>query len=274
MSLKVTYIGHATVLIEFNGITLLTDPVFSSHVLCFKRQKPLAVDPAKLPKPDGILLSHAHYDHLDLFSYKYIPSDVPIIIPEGMSKAIAPFVNNKVIELSTWSRFPLRAGCEICAIPAKHPGGRMILATRYRTCLGYVVTVGGENIYISGDTGYRDDFRDLARLFPLKFALLSAAVADSSWRQRRRHMSVKELIQCWEDLGKPHFMPTHWGTFNILDLSPPNIPEFLKRRAENYPELQSKMHIVKHGESWEAASSDAEVKPAPLSEVISLAARR
>lgn len=251
MPLKITYISHATVLIEWDGVNILTDPVFSQRILCFRRKQPLQYDPAALPKLDAILLSHAHYDHLDHSSYKYIPGDVPILIPEGMSKAISSFVRNPVVELSTWSRFPLREGFEICTVPAKHPGGRFLIPYRYRKCHGYVLLRGEESLYFSGDTAYFDVFSDLKRLFKLKCAILDAAGTQKNWFRRGRHMDVDELIECWMDLGKPDIIPIHWGTFFVNHHKTHQLPRLLKKRAELNPELKEKLHLLEQGEFLE-----------------------
>ena len=251
MSLQVTYIGHATTLIQWDGVTILTDPVFSSRVLFFKRAQPLAYDLSQLPKLDAILLSHAHYDHLDLFSYKYIPREVPIVIPEGMSKAISPFVNNPVIELATWGRYKLEKDLEICAVPARHPGGRLFFPYRYPKCHGYILTKNKENIYFAGDTAYRNDFKDLAALYKLKLALLPFATTQNNGLMRRRHMNVDEVIQCWMDLGQPDCIPIHWGTFFTYLSNPERLLHQVKKKMAAYPPLEKKLHILKANETFE-----------------------
>lgn len=253
MSLKVTYIGHATLLLEWDGIRILTDPVFSNRILgLFKRLSPLAYDPALLPPLDAILLSHAHYDHLDLFSFKYIPSDIPILVPEGMSKAIAPFVNNPVIELATWAKFALAGGCEICAVPAKHPGGRLILPCRYTLCHGYMISKGGETLYFAGDTGYGENFSQWRDLFKIRLALLPLATIRKHWMQgKNRHMDLEELIQCWRDLGEPDWIPIHWGTFFQGSNRGLKAGEILRRRMEQDTALKQKTHLLKPGEAFE-----------------------
>lgn len=249
MTLKVTYIGHATTLIEWNGINILTDPVFSSRVLCFKRVQPLQYDPTTLPKLDAILLSHAHYDHLDLFSYKYIAGDIPIVVPEGMSGAIAPFVNNPVIELSTWAKYSLSKDCEVCAVPAKHPGGRLIFPMRYSQCHGYVVTIGNENLYFSGDIAYSDHFKNLSQLFKIKVALLSVAHNSHNWLSRSRHMNLEEVLQAWIDLGQPDWIPIHWGTFFKRFGDPYRVINQLRQKRELSPALKEKLHILEFSEA-------------------------
>lgn len=241
MALKVTYIGHATTLIEWDGLNILTDPVFSSHILFFKRLQPLKFDPSRLPKLDAVLLSHAHYDHLDYFSYKYIPGDVPVIIPEGMSPAIEGLVQNPIVELATWSRFMLNQDCEICAVPAKHRGSRFLLPYRYRTCHGYVISRRGEHIYFAGDTAYHSHFRRIASLFPLRLALLPHAVTKAGALSNKHHMDGKGLSRAWEDLGRPDVIPIHWGTFFRFC----NRPEAV---ANSIPQNE-KFHLLEPGET-------------------------
>lgn len=245
MPLQVTTIGHATTLIQWDGLNILTDPVFSSRVLFFKRRQPLPFNPASLPKLDAILISHAHYDHLDLFSFKYIPSDVPIFIPQGMSKAIAPHVKNRIIELSPWSRFSLRDGLEIRAVPAKHPGGRLSMFLPvfccYRLCLGYVLSLNKENIYFAGDTSYGDHFSRIGSLFPLKLALLPITHKKNNFLSRYWHLDIPDFLKGWEDLGSPPLIPIHWGTFFRRGCD----KEFLKTALEK---LGDKLHLLTPGE--------------------------
>ncbi len=250
MSLKITFIGHATLLIEWDGLHILTDPIFSQRAFLFRRYSPLAYDPATLPKLDAILLSHAHYDHLDLFSYKYIPSDVPIFIPEGMAGAIAHFVKNPIIELATWGRHTLLNKLEVCAVPAKHPGGRLFFKWRYPKCHGYVLTLGKESLYFAGDTGYRNDFEDLKNLFSLQCVLLPAARVGRPLFYRNRHMRLEELIQAWSDLGCPDLIPYHFGSFFRWSNNPKKIIAILKRKATIDPLLADKLHLLENGETY------------------------
>ncbi len=241
--LKVTYIGHATNLIEWKGLHVLTDPVFSKAVLCFNRKTPLAFDPARLPKLDAIVISHAHYDHLDLFSFKYIPSDVPVFVPAGVSNAIAPFVKNPVVELATWSRFALNKEFSLCAVPAKHPGGRFLFPFRYRACQGFVLSQGKEHIYFGGDTAYGDHFSKMHTLFSFKLALIPLARGRNDWISRYRHLDADSFIQAWEDLGRPDCIPYHWGAFfgGVRNQEP-----FRKISAA----LGDKFHFVELGECF------------------------
>lgn len=250
MTLKVTYISHATVLIDWDGATILTDPVFSKRILFCSRKQPLKYNPAHLPKLDAILLSHAHYDHLDHFSFKYITRDPYIIVPSGMVKAVSPYISNHVVELDTWSRFSLPGGIDICAVPAKHPGGRLLFPLRYRNCNGYILSKGQESIYFSGDTTDMEDFYNIKRLFNPKLAILDAACPRQNWFTKKRHMDVAGLLRCWEILGKPVMIPIHWGTFFEWGDSH-KVPKMLLKHAELDPTLKDKLHILEQGETKE-----------------------
>jgi len=248
MDLKITYIGHATLLIEWNGLNILTDPVFSDRILCFKRSQPLSYDPTKLPKLDAVLLSHAHYDHLDIFSFKYIPEDVPILIPEGMSKAIAPFVNNPVIELTTWSKFSVN-GSNIAAVPTKHFGGRLIIPYRYRKCTGYVITKEGKSIYFAGDSAYGSHFSKIQAAYNPFFAFLPITFRSSNFFFDRFHMNPRNIIQAWEDLGKPNWMPIHWGSFFQEFRNSRKAVEKVENKSQQRDDLKNKFHLVEPGKS-------------------------
>ena len=117
-----TYIGHATTLIDIGDSTILTDAHFGTRVLWARRQAPLPIDPANLPDLSCILLRHAHADHLNISSYKFIHCGVPIIVPEGCDRAVSGYLSNPIIELSHYATYELTNGTVITAVPRAEAG--------------------------------------------------------------------------------------------------------------------------------------------------------
>lgn len=250
-TIEVTYISHATALISLGGDTILTDPLFGNSVLGVKRQVPLAYDPARLPKLSAVLISHAHLDHLDRDSFKYIKDDVPIIVPEGISPAITPFVNNPVIELATWASHTFPDGLTICATDARHTGGR-ISQLRYKNTNSYVISKAGKSVFFTGDSGYGTHFKNIGNMYKIDVALLPIACYLPRWFMQSRHMNPIEAVQAFLDLNAGHMIPIHWGSFK-LSLENINEPAEWLKRISSERGIEDKVHILEQGKSWSAS---------------------
>lgn len=240
------YIGHATALITIGGTNVLTDPHFGKRTLFFKRRTPLAYDPSGLPELAAILLSHTHFDHLNISSFKYIPRKVPVFVPEGCDGAISKFVANPVIELSLFAAHELPDGTRITALPSKHRGGRYSQLRFINTC-SYLIEKDDCVVFFSGDTAYGPHFAEIADASQIDLALIPISGYLPRWFMHNRHMTPSEVVQAFEDLKARHMIPIHWGSFS-LSLEPPNQPiELLNKILEDRPDLKERIHIVPHG---------------------------
>lgn len=218
-------------------------------MLWWGRRTPLTIDPSGIPKPAAILITHVHYDHLDLPSFKYFTRDIPVIVPDGSAGALVHLISNPVIELSKWSKFSLGNGAEICALPARHPGGRFILPYRYRTCLGYAVTQNGETLVTTGDSGYQEIYEDVGNQFKIRLAIIDCCFPAVNGYQRYRHMDVPKAMQCWEDFKRPDFIPFHFGTFFGGKERADKIRKTWRKKIVIHPLLEEKLHLLDAGES-------------------------
>ena len=246
----ITYIGHATTLIEVGRSRILTDPNFSSKVLLVKRSQPIQFDPGTLGNISAIVISHAHFDHLDLNSFKYIKSSVPVFTPSGLADLIGKFVRNPIIELSHWVRHKLPDGTEISAVPAKHAGFRWS-GLSYRSSNGYLIADSLSAVYFAGDTGYGPHFKEIAKFAgmakPIDIALLPIGGYSPAWFMRSRHLDPVEALQAFLETGAKHMIPIHFGMFKLSleRLSEP--AEWLSRLAVER-ELIEQVHILNSGE--------------------------
>jgi N-acyl-phosphatidylethanolamine-hydrolysing phospholipase D len=243
-----TYIGHATTLITIGAASVLTDPHFGKHTLFFKRHTPLTYDAAKLPPLSAVLISHTHFDHLNIGSFKYIPKNEPVIVPEGCSGAISKFVENPIIELALFAAHELPDGLKITAVPAKHRGGRYSQLRFTHTC-SYLIQKDESVVYFGCDSGYGPEFTEIAQTAKIDLALVPIAGYLPRWLMRGRHMTPSEAVEAFEDLGARHMIPIHWGSFS-LSLEPIGQPiEKLGKILEDRPDLKDRIHIVPHGEN-------------------------
>lgn len=249
MPFKITFIGHSTALIEADGRAVLTDPNFNSKVIFVKRQGVLGYDPAGLPELAAVLISHTHIDHLDLPSFAYIKTSVPVIVPEGSGRYVSRFIANPVIELAHWAGHELKGGLKIHAMPAVHPGSH-ICPHHYKNAASYIIEIGERKIFFSSDTSYSPHFRDIGNTYTIDCALLPIGSYRPAFFMKRYHMDPKDAVQAFTDLKAGLMIPIHWGAFR-LSFEKLNEPaEWLEKIAKERG-LTERIKILRSGEAIE-----------------------
>jgi len=211
-STKVTFLGHATILIESPEGAILTDPVFSDRIARFftKRASPAPVRPEELPPVAGVLISHPHHDHLDYRSLRRVRPTPPIVVPWGVATPLGWRGFHDVRVLRPWESTSL-GGWKVVAVPSRHFGGRLpLLGTSGH--LGFVLS-GASCIYFAGDTGFDETlFRSIGEQFPLDLAILPIAGAVFP-SYRPNHMNAVDALRGFLCLGARRMMPMHFATF-------------------------------------------------------------
>lgn len=245
--MEIKNFGHSTQLIGIDGRYVLTDPHFGRKCYLWPRRSPLS-DPAELPELDAVVLSHAHPDHLHIASFKYIPSTVPVFVPEDMAGALRQAIQNPIIELHWWTRFVLPSGVAITAVPARHPGGRW-LPWRYRTVCGFLISHQGKTVYFAGDSRMGTHFKEIGNTVKLDVALVPiAGICYMPWYDRV-HLTAKQAVQAAADLNAETVIPIHWGTFGWS--KSPNAKELETfKGAALLQHLETRCTIVPPGEAW------------------------
>jgi L-ascorbate metabolism protein UlaG (beta-lactamase superfamily) len=202
---RVTYLGHATVLMELAGQRILTDPVLTARIT-FIRRLPGAA-PALAAQPDAVLISHGHQDHLHLASMRRISRDVPIIAPRGLGRLIRRWGFERVEELGVDETIAI-GGTTITAVPADHSGFRPPSGPTAES-IGFVVTGDGRRIYFAGDTDLYPGMSDIGR-DGLDLALLPVW----GWGPRLGpgHLDPERAAEAVGLLRPAVAIPIHWGT--------------------------------------------------------------
>jgi N-acyl-phosphatidylethanolamine-hydrolysing phospholipase D len=231
----VTWIGHATALVQASGLNVLTDPIFS------KRASPVPfLGPARahapglslgqLPHIDVVVISHNHYDHLDRDSIRILsrqPGGSPLFLtPLGLKPWFATQGIEKVIELDWWQQHS-HAGVEFHCTPAQHWSGRGLRDRNQTLWCAWSVLGGDFHWFFSGDTGYSQDFADTKRHFEARqgrtqgggfdVALIAVGACWPRWFMRMQHVDLPEAVQVHLDLGAKQSIGVHWGTFSLSD---------------------------------------------------------
>jgi len=233
-AISVTWIGHSTLLLQFGGLNILTDPIWSERASPTqrfgpRRVVPAAVDFASLPPIDLVLLSHNHYDHLDDPTIRRLTAAHPAaqwITPLGL----APFVRQRggaqIAELDWWGELEFR-GVRIACTPAQHFSARG-LNDRFATLwAGFALESGGRRLYFAGDSGYHPEFTKIGERYgPFDIALMPIGAYDPRWFMRVVHMDPEESVRAFHDLNvrrapgqRAVMVGIHWGTFKLTDES-------------------------------------------------------
>jgi L-ascorbate metabolism protein UlaG (beta-lactamase superfamily) len=201
---RLTYVGHATVLLELGGRRILTDPLLRSRLLHLRRVG-ARVDPAIAEGLDAILISHAHLDHLDARSLRRLPVGVPLVVPAGAARLARRVGRGPVTELAAGEAVEV-GSVTVRAVPAAHPGRRHPLGF-HAEAIGYVFE-RGRRVYFAGDTGLFDGMRDLAD--GIDVALLPVW----GWGPTLGpgHLDPREAAQALTLLRPRVAIPIHWGT--------------------------------------------------------------
>jgi L-ascorbate metabolism protein UlaG (beta-lactamase superfamily) len=235
---RVTWLGHSTVLIDQGGVRVLTDPVLRRGIGHLRR--PAAVAPEAVRDIDVVLISHVHYDHLDVRSLARLGRATAIVVPDGGAGLLRRRGFRQVVEAAAGETVAV-AGMRAVATHAEHaarrlPGGRRVPA------LGYVIE-GPRRIYFAGDT---DIFPGMAGLGPdLDVALLPIA----GWGPRLPpgHLDAERAAQALRLLRPRMAVPIHWGTYHPLHLPPPATDpaaEFVRVAAAHAPDVQVRVLAV------------------------------
>jgi N-acyl-phosphatidylethanolamine-hydrolysing phospholipase D len=261
--LRITWIGHATFLIQLAGITILTDPVWSRRASPIGWAGPTRLVPPglafdSLPPVDVVVLSHDHYDHLDSRTVRRLQArfgnELTWVTPLGYTGLLRRFGVSSVMELDWWNaaRVSTPGGVlEVHATPAQHWSKRSPFTERTRLWAGFVLSAGDRsNVYFCGDTGYFDGFRAVGRLGPFAASLMPIGAYDPRWFMKPAHMNPEEAVRAYTELGAAGlFVAMHHATFRLTD-EPPLEPAARTAAAWRDRALpQDRLWIPRHGET-------------------------
>ena len=221
---RVTFVNHSTFLVQMAGVNILTDPVWSDRVgpttwLGPVRHHAPGVRFESLPRIDAVVISHNHYDHLDLPTLRRLRDrDAPTVI-SGLGNA-SLMESEKIrphVELD-WSDCRHVGAARICALPARHNGRRGLADGDRALWVSYWIELGGETVYFAGDTGYGDHFTRIRdRMGTPCVALLPIGAYRPRWIMKGNHMNPAEAVLALDDLGSEVGVAMHFATFAQSD---------------------------------------------------------
>lgn len=220
-----TFIGHATFLLQFAGLTVLTDPIFATHAGPFgrlgpKRARPPALRAAELPGVDVVLVSHNHYDHLDLAALRRLARErrPRFVTSLGNRRWLEARGVTPVVELDWWQEVEIAPGLRVTGTPAQHFAARTPW-DRCRTLWnGFYLHTAQGGVFFGGDSGWAPHFAEIrSRLGAPSLALLPIGAYEPRWFMIPVHMNPDEAVRAHLALGARRSLGMHFGTFQLTN---------------------------------------------------------
>ena len=268
-TLRISYVGHATVLLQTQGLNILTDPVWSHRASPISWAGPQRVHPPgitfdNLPSIDVVLLSHNHYDHMDLASIEEIWNRFHprILVPLGNDTIITAHNSSIAVEPYDWgARIEIAEQAFVHLEPMHHWSARGIFDRNKALWAAFTINTEGGNIYFVGDSGYGngDYFRAAREKFgSFRLAVLPIGAYEPPLFMAYSHMNPQDAVLAFEDLGCPYVLPIHHMTFPLADTGYREPLDMLEQELRLRNEAQSRFVPLMAGKSWLVPEDETE----------------
>lgn len=253
----VTWIGHATFLIQIGGLNILTDPIFFEMTRIYPRIMPPPISLEKLPKIDVIMISHNHIDHLDhatIYALRLLGHDPLVLVPAGNKEWFFKRGFKNVHEKTWWEEHIISKTNDFIFtfLPANHWSGRIMLDTNKTLWGSWMIEYNGFKLYFAGDSAYDKHFTQISKAHPnIDVALMPIAPNDPHPLIKVSHVDAYEALKAFHDIGARQIIPMHWGTF-LFELAKfdHSINLFSSLWKQQKEQLEKKnLNILKIGES-------------------------
>ncbi len=256
---SLTWIGHATFLLQFRGLNILTDPQFSQRASPCESYGPVrvvepALDIEQLPDIDIVVISHDHYDSLDVASITALANHnrsraLTFIVPLGLKPWFdrLQIKDISVIELD-WSQSHEVEGVRFTAEPVQHWSKRTLFDAFERLWASWVIQADGVNIYFAGDTGYAPHFREIGEKYQsFDLAMIPIGAYAPRWFMKPYHVNPEEAIMLHRDIRSRYSVAMHWGTFILTDEPLDEPPVVLEQLLAKQPDGAFPFRVYRHG---------------------------
>ncbi len=228
---SITWIGHSSFLIQIGGRSLLTDPIWSQKAGAGPfgpaRMVPPGLRLSDLPPIDLVLISHNHYDHLDLGTIRWLGNRPTYLVPARLGAWFYALGCTKVHECTWWEHLEA-LDLHFDFVPAQHWSRRTTWDTNRTLWGGWIVSDGRQKLYFAGDSAYFSGFKLIGQRYPgLDIAFMPIGAYEPRWFMQSAHVNPEEAGQAFLDVGARILIPMHWGTFRLSTERPDDPPKRL-----------------------------------------------
>lgn len=254
-----TWLGHATYLVQLGGLSILTDPMLSERMFAIRRLAPLGIAFDNLPPIDVVLVSHNHRDHMDAPSLLRLEQAASqrgvsagrtlFIVPRGLLAWFKAKGFAHAVELGWYEHYDI-GQVRITFVPSQHWSQRSALDRNTTLWGGFVVEDGTHRVYHSGDTAYFEGFKDIGRrVGAIDAAMLPIGAYEPRWFMGPQHIAPEDSVRAFIDLAARRMIAMHWGTFRLTDEALGEPPLLARSTAQNLGIEQDRLVIPAIGET-------------------------
>ncbi|WP_375104013.1 MBL fold metallo-hydrolase [Paenibacillus sp. RS8] len=220
----ITWIGHSTFFLQYEGMNIITDPIWARRLGFEKRLGQPGIPISEVPPIDLILISHSHYDHLHIASIrKLYRAGTTLVVPVGLKRKMLRKGFRNCMEMEWWQEIKL-GKIKLTFVPTQHWTRRTPWDTNTSHWGGYILEPAesenkrlSPNLYFAGDSGYFPGFKEIGNRYKIDIALMPIGAYEPEWFMTSQHVNPEEAIQAFLDVGAETMIPMHYGTFRLAD---------------------------------------------------------
>lgn len=254
---QITWLGHATFLLQYNDVNVLTDPILTDRASPFsfagpERLQPAPVEVSELPSIDIVIISHNHYDHLDTETIEALGPDVTYLVPLGLTEWFTDLgIPAENVHAFDWWQAQQFDSVTATATPSQHWSARSLWDKNDSLWVSWHLTIDDWQVWFAGDTGYNEvQFKEIGNKFPgIDDALVPIGAYLPRWFMQPQHINPAEAVLMHNDIGAARSYAMHWGTYQLAAEGLAQTRQDLADARQHYQASEDTLRLLAIGET-------------------------